>query len=97
MIKLNIKFEDGHRYTFWGEIVESMYGYILLKNIRDQADHIVKDYFKLYEPDITASKNMNIGDTLRFDARVKLDKGIVSNLDNVTKVKLIKKDIGDLF
>lgn len=97
MIKLNIKFEGGHRYTFWGEIVESMYGYILLKNIRDQADHIVKDYFKLYEPDITASKNMNIGDTLRFDARVKLDKGIVSNLDNVTKVKLIKKDIGDLF
>jgi len=97
MIKLNIKFEDGHRYTFWGEIVESMYGYILIKNIRDQADHIVKDYFKLYEPDITASKIMKIGDTLRFDARVKVDQGIVRDLDNVTKVKLIKKDIGELF
>jgi len=74
-----------------------MYGYILLKNIRDQSDHIVKDYFKLYEPEITASKNMNIGDTLRFDARVKVDEGIVRELDNVTKVKLIKKDIGELF
>lgn len=97
MIKLNIKFEDGYRYTFWGEIVETMYGYILLKNIRDQADNIVKDYFKLYEPEITASKIMEIGDRLRFDARVKVDQGIVRELDNVTKVRLIKKDIGGLF
>lgn len=97
MIKLNIKFEDGHRYTFWGEIVESMYGYILLKNIRDQADNIVTDYFKIYEPNLTASKNMNIGDTIRFEARAKVNDGIVRGLDNVTKVKLIKKDIGGLF
>ncbi len=97
MIKLNIKFEAGHRYTFWGEIVESMYGYILLKNIRDQAGHIVKDYYKIYEPEITASKNMKIGDTLRFDARVKVDEGIVRELDNVTKVSLIKKESGGLF
>ncbi|MCU0644398.1 MAG: hypothetical protein MUC94_09050 [bacterium] len=97
MIKLNIKFEDGHRFTFWGEIVESMYGYISLKNIRDQADNIVTDYFRIYEPEITASKNMHIGDILRFEARVKVSEGIVRNLDNITRVKLIKKDIGDCF
>jgi hypothetical protein len=97
MIKLKIKFEDGHRYSFWGEIIESMYGYICLKNIRDQADNIVKDFFKLYEPTMVSSKNMNIGDIIRFDARVKASEGIVSDLDNVTKVKLVKKENEEIF
>jgi len=97
MIKLKIKFKDGHRYSFLGEIVDTMYGYISLKNIRDQADNIVKDYFKLYEPNMVSSKNVNMGDIIRFDARVKVSEGIVSHLDNVTKVKLIKRDCEEIF
>ena len=97
MIKFKIKFKDGHRYSFWGEIIESMYGYICLKNIRDQAGNIVKDYFKLYQPNMVSSKNVNIGDIIRFDARVKTNEGIVSDLDNVTKVKLLKRGIEEIF
>jgi len=97
MIKLKIKFKDGQRYPFWGEIIESKYGYICLKNIRDQADNIVKDYFKLYEPNMVAEKNMKIGDIIEFDARVKTKEGIVSDLDNITKIKLVKKDIEEIF
>ena len=97
MIKFKIKFKDGHRYSFWGEIIESLYGYICLKNIRDQAGNIVKDYFKLYEPNMVSSKNMNIGDIIRFDARVKASEGIVSDLENVTKVKLLKRGIEEIF
>jgi len=97
MIKFKIKFKDGHRYSFWGEIIEAMYGYICLKNIRDQAGNIVNDYFKLYEPNMASSKNMNIGDIIRFDARVKASEGIISELDNVTKVKLLKKEIEEIF
>ncbi len=97
MIKLKIKFKDGHRYSFWGEIIEAMYGYVGLKNIKDQAGNIVKDYFKLYEPNTVSSRNVNIGDIIRFDARVKVSEGIVSDLDNVTKVRLVKKDIEEIF
>lgn len=97
MIKLKIKFKDSQRYPFWGEIIESKYGYICLKNIKDQADNIVKEYFKFYEPDMVAEKNIKIGDTIAFDARVQAREGIVSNLDNVTKVKLVKKDSEKIF
>ena len=97
MIKLKIKFKDGHRYSFWGEIIEAMYGYICLKNIRDQADNIVKDYFKLYEPNMVSSKNVNIGNIIGFDARVKVSEGIIRDLDKVTKVKLIKKECEEIF
>jgi len=97
MIKLKIKFKDGQRYPFSGEIIESKYGYICLKNIRDQADNIVKDYFKFYEPDMVTEKNIKIGDTIAFDARVKAREGMVSDLDNVTKVKLVKKDSEKIF
>ena len=97
MIKLKIKFKDGHRYSFCGEIIEAMYGYVGLKNIRDQADNIVKDYFKLYEPNMVSTKNVNIGDIIRFDARVKVKEGIVSDLDNVTKVRLVKKESEEIF
>ena len=96
MIKFKIKFKDGHRYSFRGEIIESMYGYICLKNIRDQADNIIKDYFKLYEPNMVASKNENIGEIIRFDARVKVKEGIVIDLDNVTKVRLVKKALKNM-
>lgn len=97
MIKLKIKFKDGHRYSFWGEIIEAMYGYIGLKNIRDQAGNIIKDYFKLYEPNMVSSKSVKIGDIIEFDARVEVKEGIVSDLDNVTKVKLIKKECEEIF
>ena len=97
MIKLKIKFKDGNRYSFWGEIIEAMYGYIGLKNIRDQAGNIVKDYFKIYEPTMVSSKNVKIGDIIGFDARVKVKEGIVSDLDNVTKVKLVKKESEEIF
>ena len=97
MIKFKIKFNDGHRYSFWGEIVDTMYGYISLKNIKDQADNIVKDYFKIYEPNVVSSKNVNIGDIIRFDARAKVSEGIIKDLDKVTKVKLIKKECEEIF
>ena len=98
MIKLKIKFKDGHRYSFSGEVIESKYGYICLKNIKDQAGNIVKDYFNLYgTPNMASLKNANIGDIIKFEARTKVSNEIVRDFDNITKVKLIKKDSEEIF